>query len=1374
MNKFKTDNSLSKGYFDMESLKILHSQIVNQIENIKKQSLNFSWYKSASLKLAFLKKIATTLEEFKQKLDELLSSHSKSIKIRTERGVPINEDSLKKEFLSKLRRLCLSTLKLDIKFDPENPMLDIQWIMDNFDKLPVSEKNVKFNIPTSESERKEEEQAYLREFNELFSKNPNWDEVSLKWAIKKLKKSGDWMKTYSPREDKNIIEALKNISAFTKIWRDTANLTLKDFDSIKDLEKFINEYRPPWVEFKDKRYKTEPMPVRIERNISEEGDIYDLFVGKSFSDYRYLGAGGDPDSSISSINESSWCFRASPNYNDGLKYAKCYLDFGLIFVVYKNGRPIYAICPTTCECKNTNNGNMWPMFESLYIRENGEFHKFYKKIKEEFIKEFPRIAKNEERGRPPGYAINLDGNEDPSLGEWLESNTSYYLLIRSKFFNKNEKENWEMLINFLLKSKNPEAWEELINSDLISEYDDKKFILLETIVKNGCIKNYLGNSLFFSADSLDKTLEIIIELGSITSLIHVHKHISEEYEEYEEFKSLIINRIKDKLEKNDFKEYDIKNFSYLLRDNFFEKGSEVYEKIIKEMIIKGFWSDISGVEISRESIVKKILNEYIDEVKANDIFNYLKNDVIKPSDGQIYSRFIKEIIKKDKNYIKLLVGCVRPEHGEIYDYMIESALNDWSYDGVCDLALSIANYFDIDEDIITEESNYIACIFRMMMDGSDQKYLMSRSINPEIYRSVFESLKDTEGFLNPLFTGDVKRGSKQYENVIKQIVLLGLSNMAIESKLSDNIKKDIEEISKYRIDILEENKNKSVMALKSGIFSLDSEDPEIIKRCAFFAISQNEMDPSDILENYGVNFFKSMIDMFRQNGGDLLYKSILESRRIKEKIDIIGKDILFDAILWAFESKSIGVLENFIAEMFEINPDDKTWYDFASQYLIDNPVYSFNIFSKRCDTIYFLGSEERSDVLNSISNAIDSGEIRESNILSSGIDFLHCGLSCDRDNFLFKKVCKIFIRRGYALEDRFGYDFVRKLMIEMEDEEEKIKEKELERIKGLQQELTLIQNENIENIENVERVEEAISFNWYRFGQEFVGSDSAMSSGQNIMDTVIRNTDNQFLPGSLGAAPPGTARDELALTMRSPARSNSDVPVICPVCKRKITEKETMKGFKDSHGKTVYRCTSCGYTNNPYKRTVTLKKPSRIKKRRASSTERRIFASPPVSQPGGNSWYNPANTPWGRLDLTEDQRVIFWNRIHDGFEEEWDFRKQKNNRENKVVKIKDKKGKIRIFKVKKNNTFGDAVQPSNVQNQKGRVRKQNRYRSDDPHGKEHPGAWPQQRNPTPDHGFYQSPANKNTFDADGRTRYMDWNSYISDRNTSLLTLTKPI
>ena len=287
---------------------------------------------------------------------------------------------------------------------------------------------------------------------------------------------------------------------------------------------------------------------------------------------------------------------------------------------------------------------------------------------------------------------------------------------------------------------------------------------------------------------------------------------------------------------------------------------------------------------------------------------------------------------------------------------------------------------------------------------------------------------------------------------------------------------------------------------------------------------------------------------------------------------------------------------------------------------------------------------------------------------------------------------------------------------------------------------------------------------WYRSAQsqEFVGSDGA--SNGFIQDTKIRNVENQFLPGNIMTAPPQGAVD----ITRFPSKKDKGVPENCPACGSPIEEHEIFTGFYDVDGNTVFECKRCGHTNNPYKRTVTLKnQPSRVKKRRrkrSSSNSMLREASPPTNvTPGGASSYNPMNTPWGRLDLSQDERVIPWDRIQDGFEEEWDFRKQKG-RDTKVVKIKGADGKYKYIRIKKRGTHGKhSVQPSNVYKQKGRVKKQNRYKWDNPQSKLNPGSWPHNRQPTPNQGWYQSPAGQN-YDVDMRHRVQDWNSWTNDRN----------
>jgi hypothetical protein len=211
----------------------------------------------------------------------------------------------------------------------------------------------------------------------------------------------------------------------------------------------------------------------------------------------------------------------------------------------------------------------------------------------------------------------------------------------------------------------------------------------------------------------------------------------------------------------------------------------------------------------------------------------------------------------------------------------------------------------------------------------------------------------------------------------------------------------------------------------------------------------------------------------------------------------------------------------------------------------------------------------------------------------------------------------------------------------------------------------------------------------------------------------------------------------------------------------------------------AYVCHICKHSLKPFSINYS-KHPERYKKPRKKKRVKRLStrltgiiveAATPSSVFSGG-YNNPANTPCGRLDLTEDQRVIPWNKVEENYDPEYDKTEQGNNNKFKVVKIKGKNGKNKFVKIVDFTTEGDGVSPANSQKIKGRIKKQPRYNPADGKDKNDGfGAWPHNRDGNK--GWYQSPQSNN-LDTDLRSRVIPWGEYIRDRGVNMLTLTKPL
>jgi len=276
----------------------------------------------------------------------------------------------------------------------------------------------------------------------------------------------------------------------------------------------------------------------------------------------------------------------------------------------------------------------------------------------------------------------------------------------------------------------------------------------------------------------------------------------------------------------------------------------------------------------------------------------------------------------------------------------------------------------------------------------------------------------------------------------------------------------------------------------------------------------------------------------------------------------------------------------------------------------------------------------------------------------------------------------------------------------------------------------------------------------YKIANEFIGADG-VSSGY-IQDTKTRNIESTFLPSSIG----GPQNQNIPPT--------GGKPDACPTCKSKLHPFE-FQGRHLEDGSEVYKCKNCGYTNDPYKRRVTKNK-SRIRHRRKSNLDLNLMkVSSPATNPGQTGYNNTANQPSGRLDLSQDERVIPWDRIKDSFEEEYDQQKQKNRKDFKIIRVRDKNGKLKHIKVINKK---EPIQPSNTFTERGRLKKQPRYNPQESKNKhKSDGSWPHNRNPGTE-GYYQQYSTDNQ-DADMRYRQNSWQNHVGDQFNHMLSISKP-
>jgi len=282
------------------------------------------------------------------------------------------------------------------------------------------------------------------------------------------------------------------------------------------------------------------------------------------------------------------------------------------------------------------------------------------------------------------------------------------------------------------------------------------------------------------------------------------------------------------------------------------------------------------------------------------------------------------------------------------------------------------------------------------------------------------------------------------------------------------------------------------------------------------------------------------------------------------------------------------------------------------------------------------------------------------------------------------------------------------------------------------------------------------------FSQEYVGADATFTSGQHIQDVKTRNTENAELPSNISNLPSGFEGVN-SIVKKGKERLTDK----CEKCRMPLEEFEWLGySFTNNNGEreAAYKCNNCGHKNHYTQQISRVKKHRRNRRGFSVINILKEAATPANPTSSGSTYNNPANTPFGRLDMTEDQRVIPWSSVKDGFSNEFDTQKQKSNKEYEIKEVKGKDGKKRIVRVRKRNSGGDAIQPSNTWTQRGRLKNQRRYNPLDPRKtKENPGSWPHNRNLTgPGSGWYQSEYSNN-FDSDMRQRVNSWDDYISNR-----------
>jgi len=309
---------------------------------------------------------------------------------------------------------------------------------------------------------------------------------------------------------------------------------------------------------------------------------------------------------------------------------------------------------------------------------------------------------------------------------------------------------------------------------------------------------------------------------------------------------------------------------------------------------------------------------------------------------------------------------------------------------------------------------------------------------------------------------------------------------------------------------------------------------------------------------------------------------------------------------------------------------------------------------------------------------------------------------------------------------------------------------------------------------------------WYKKAQEYVNVDRFMSP---IDINRTRELKQWPIGGAQGA--PSVTHKGLGLSSDGDDKDFGIKVEKCGEepgrggCGRSLNEYGQFLNYSipiNGEKYQAYKCKHCHHTLKPFDIRISpkpLKYKSKLKKKRKrKKLSKSITYSMPIKEaatPGINSpssmGHNPANSPYGRMDLSEDYRVIPWDQFVDSDDEKiYNDWSQKNNKNIKVVKVK-MDGKTKYIKVLDKSTGGSGVTPANTYRIKGD--RMQHFRYDPAKGKNKNdgyGSWPHNRDVNK--GWYQSPENDN-MNADLRMRVIPWDQYIRDRSTNLLTLTRP-
>ena len=299
--------------------------------------------------------------------------------------------------------------------------------------------------------------------------------------------------------------------------------------------------------------------------------------------------------------------------------------------------------------------------------------------------------------------------------------------------------------------------------------------------------------------------------------------------------------------------------------------------------------------------------------------------------------------------------------------------------------------------------------------------------------------------------------------------------------------------------------------------------------------------------------------------------------------------------------------------------------------------------------------------------------------------------------------------------------------------------------------------------------------NWYKIAQEstsWAETHMIQSTGKEPGDIGLQGV----IKTDIGGGIPSNLRDPYGFSPKYgiEVEKCGDEPNSGNCCRKGFSDNGDLRWFNysvDISGNKyrAYECQICHHKNRPFNVDVTKKKskPRRFERKRKIRrskhlTMRKTAASPAAPTPG--DYNNSANTPYGRLDFSEDARVIPWEKMNDSFESEYDFYKQKDRKKKKVVKVKDENGKEEYVRIEDHGTDGKATNLTNTYKQKGKIKKQPRYNPDKGDNKQSPGAWPHNRNVGRE-GYYNQPDPGENANADGRLRILPWEEYLQNKGS---------